>query len=167
MPITVDASASEIERSKVQRYGNRYYPVDESYDKRVYENTFGNWLIIILVLICFWIFQSCHWWGVFELGTNYTEILMWYSIGIFVFTILVGACMLTSGKYANRKKRLHEFLIDKISEKKSKAVEEEMRKKQEEEYAARIAAAAAIKDDSFNPGIQDEGNELLAAGTRM
>lgn len=74
--------------------------------------------------------------------------------------------MLTSGKYANKKKRLHEFLIDKISEKKSKAVEDEMREKQEQEYAARIAATA-VEEEKFNPGIQEDGNELLAPGSRQ
>ena len=139
MPVTIDASASEIDRSKVLRYGNRYYPVDESYDKRVYVNSFGNWMRIIGTLIVFWAFQAIHWWGVFELGVNWTSILMYYSIAIFLFTVITGAVMLCSGKSANRKKREHEFLVDKISEKKAARLELETRTKQEEEYAQRVA----------------------------
>ena len=56
MPITIDATQSAIDRSRKQRYGDRYYPVDESYDKRVYENSFLNWMRIIGTLIAFWIF---------------------------------------------------------------------------------------------------------------
>ena len=46
---------SEID-SKKARVGNRYFKVDEGYDKRVYENDFGNYLRIIGTLIVFWIF---------------------------------------------------------------------------------------------------------------
>ena len=47
--------------------------------------------------------------------------------------------MLVSGKYANKKKRHHEFLVDKISEKKSARLEDELRDKQAAEYAERVA----------------------------
>ena len=129
MPVSVHATQSEISRSRQQRYGNRYYEVDESYDKRVYENTVGNYIRIILTLIVFWCFQAIHWWFVFELGVNWTEILLYYSIAIFVFTVIVGAVMLTSGKFANKKKRFHEFLMDKIAEKKARELEDSLRKK--------------------------------------
>ena len=72
MPTSINATASAIDRSRKDRYGDRYYPVDESYDKRVYENSVLNYIKIILVLIVFWIFQAIHWWFVFELGTNWT-----------------------------------------------------------------------------------------------
>ena len=139
MPTSIRATDSQIKKSREARYGNRYYPIDESYDKRVYENSIGNYIIIILVLISFWTFQAIHWWGVFELGVNWTTVLMYYSIAIFVFTVLVGAVMLISGRGANKKKRHHEFLVDKISEKKAARLEAETRVKQEQEYAARVA----------------------------
>ena len=156
MPTSINATPSQIDRSKIARYGNRYYPVDESYDKRVYENSVGNWFRIIGTLIVFWIFQAVHWWGVFELGINWTTILMYYSIAIFLFTIIVGGVMLCSGRGANRKKREHEFLIDKISEKKAARLEAETRTKQEEEYAHRVAQAAAKESEKMNVGIQNE-----------
>ena len=136
----------EIAKSREARYGDRYYEVDHSYDKRVYENSFGNYVRIIITLIAFWIFQSLHWWGVFELGINWSPYLMWYSIGIFTFTIIVGACLLTSGKFANKKKRRHNFLMDKIAELKAKELEEKLKKEQAEEYAKKIAAEAAEQE---------------------
>ena len=71
---------------------------------------------------------------------------MWYSIAIFFFTILVGAALLTSGKFANKKKRRHTFLMDKIAELKAKELEEKLKKEQAEEYAKKIAAEAAEQE---------------------
>ena len=51
-----EASPSAAERSRVTRYGNQYYPVDVSYDKRVYENTGLNWVKIVGGLFTFWFF---------------------------------------------------------------------------------------------------------------
>ena len=127
---------SQIDRSFKERFGERYYEVDHSYDKRVYENTFGNYVRIAFTLIFFWIFQTIHWWGVFELGVNYTTYLMWYSIVIFLFTISIGAALLVSGKYANKKKRLHTFITDKIAEEKSK----------EKDRKAKLEAAQAVAE---------------------
>ena len=148
MPVTIDATEKSIIASRKARYGDRYYPVDESYDKRVYENSVGNWFRIIFTLIAFWIFQAIHWWFVFELGINWSSILMYYSFGIFVYTIFVGGCMLTSGKFANKKKRLHEFLTDKLAEKKALRLEDELRKKQDEEYAAKVGKVQAAEQEA-------------------
>ena len=164
MPTSINATPSQIERSKIERYGNRYYPVDDSYDKRVYENSLFNWFRIMVTLIAFWAFQAIHWWGVFELGINWTSILMYYSIGIFVYTVLVGAVLLFSGKYANKKKRHHEFLTDKIAEKKASRLEDELRDKQAAEYAERVAQAAAREGDkepNYAINADGDGNELL------
>lgn len=159
MPVTIDATESAIDRSRKQRYGDRYYPVDESYDKRVYENDVVNWIRIILTLIAFWIFQAIHWWFVFELGINWSSILMYYSFGIFVYTIFVGVCMLISGKYANKQKRMHEFLTDRLAEKKALRLEDEMRKKQDEEYAAKVAQVKAEKENELVSYAINEDNK--------
>ena len=92
---------------------------------------------------------------------------MWYSIAIFVYTVFVGGVMLISGKHANKKKRHHEFLMDKISEKKSARLEDELRDKQAAEYAERVALAAAKEEEKANYAINEPhgGNELLS-GTR-
>ena len=154
MPVTIDATQSAIDRSRQQRYGDRYYPVDESYDKRVYENSLLNWFRIIFTLIAFWIFQAIHWWFTFELGINFTSILMYYSFAIFIYTVCVGICMLISGKFANKKKRMVEFLKDRIAEKKAIRLEDENRKKQEEEYLAQVAKAKAQQEE-VNYAIND------------
>ena len=159
MPVTIDATESAIDRSRKQRYGDRYYPVDESYDKRVYENSVFNWFRIIFTLIAFWIFQAIHWWFVFELGINWSSILMYYSFGIFVYTIFVGVCMLISGKYANKQKRMHEFLTDRLAEKKALRLEDEMRKKQDEEYAAKVAQVKAEKENELVSYAINEDNK--------
>ena len=161
MPITIDATQSAIDRSRQARYGDRYYPVDESYDKRVYENSVLNWIRIIVTLIAFWIFQAAHWWFTFELGINWSSILMYYSFVIFGFTVIVGICMLISGKFANRKKRMHEYLSDRLAEKKALRLEEENRKKQEEEYLAQVAKAKAQKEKE-----QEGMNYAINEGTR-
>lgn len=108
-------SKSALE-SHEQRYGKRYYPVDEGYDKRVYQNDCKNVTRIIATLIFFWIFQACHWWCIFELGINATWDLTVYSIIIFIVAVVFIGGMLLSGKYANKKKRLHEFFQEKIAE---------------------------------------------------
>ena len=106
---TIDATPEQKEASRIARHGNRYYPVDESYDKRVYENTPLNYFKIVSCLIIFWIFQACHWWGVLSLGIVDTDALIWYSIACFLFTVFFLAGILVSGKYANAKKREKEF----------------------------------------------------------
>ena len=144
---------SQIDRSFKERFGERYYEVDHSYDKRVYENTFGNYVRIAFTLIFFWIFQTIHWWGVFELGVNYTVWLMWYSVAIFIFTICVGAVLLVSGKYANKKKRLHTFITDKIAEEKSK---EKDRKAKLEAAQAVAEKAAKQEEETANYAINSD-----------
>ena len=86
---------------------------------------------------------------------------MYYSFVIFGFTVIVGICMLISGKFANRKKRMHEFLSDRLAEKKALRLEEENRKKQEEEYLAQVAKAKAQKEKE-----QEATNYAINEGTR-
>ena len=116
---TVKIDTEVRKKSELERYGNRYYPVDKTYDKRVYENTAGNYVRIVFTLIGFWIFNALHWWGVFSLGIVDADALVWYSIAAFFFTVFFLAYLLISGKYANELKRKHEFLSEKIAEVKS------------------------------------------------
>ena len=131
---------SQKQNSIIARYGNQYYPVDTSYDKRVYENTPGNWVKIVLGLLAFWFFQALHWWGVFELGISNSPTLMIYSICIFLAAICFGAGLLTSGKFANFKKRKHEFLITRIAVLEADENDRKTREKQDREYHAKIKA---------------------------
>ena len=148
---------SERDRSQLARYGERYYEVDHSYDKRVYENTIGNYIRITITLIFFWIFQAVHWWGIFELGINQSVWLMWYSVAIFGFTVFVGIILLISGKFANKKKRLHTFISDKIAEEKGKQKDIKARKEAQDAQAEKaleeeeqMGATYAINDDARN-----------------
>ena len=139
---TIDANTQEREASRIARHGKRYYKVDESYDKRVYENTSSNIARIVVTLIIFWIFQSFHWWGVLSLGIVATDALIWYSIACFVFTIFFLAAILVSGKYANALKREHEFYIEKIAEKRAEMSEKSTKEAQEAAHQAKLSAQA-------------------------
>ena len=134
-----DVTAEEREKSRIKRFGAQYYPVDESYDKRVYENTPLNWVKIILALMTFWFFQGLHWWGIFCFGITDSGSLMVYSIIIFFYTIIFGVFLLISGKYANAKKREHEFLKGKIQDFKNDEQDQATREKQDREYKEKRA----------------------------
>ena len=132
---TIDASTEQRKASHINKYGNRYYPVDLSYDKNVYEST---WAVVwrnVFTMIAFWIFAGCHWWGVLSLGIVATDALAYYSIGAFFFTIASLAGLLTSGKYANLKKRHHLFLLDKIAEFEAEVKTSDAKAKQEVVHA--------------------------------
>ena len=124
------------------RFGNRYYPVDSTYDKRVYENTCCNYILIILCLITFWICQAFHWWGVFSLGIVDTDLLIWYSLGCFFFTVFFLAVLLCTGSKANKIKRRHDFFIEKLAEKRSEQQEKETKAEQEKVHEEKLAKQA-------------------------
>ena len=135
---TINASDTQRLRSQKERYGDRYYPVDPSYDKRVYENSNLNIVRIVATLIGFWIFNAMHWWAILVLGIVDSEALGWYSIGCFFFTVFFLAGLLTSGKYANQLKREHEFYYEKIAELKAEEKDKETKKKQEAAHQKKI-----------------------------
>ena len=152
MDHTIDANTQERKASEFERHGERYYPVDPDYDKRVYENTWGNIGVIVLVLFAFWICNSLHWWGIFCLGIVDADALVIYSGVCFVFTLVFLGSLLFSGRGANKLKRQHEFLLDRIAEKRTEIQEKETKHEQEEAHekklkqqAAKMVAAAASK----------------------
>lgn len=116
-----------------ERHGDRYYPVDEGYDKRFYENDCSNYVRIIFTLFAFYIFNMLHWWAIFELSINFSQTNTWYNVCIFIFEVIVLGSMLFSGKIANKKKRYHAYLSEKLSEKRAAQEEAEEKKKQEDE----------------------------------
>ncbi len=77
--------------------------MDEGYDKRVYENDWKNVLVILAVFIVFYGLNILHWWGIVAFGTCFPEEAMWYSIAIFIFTVIYICCMLISGFKQNKK----------------------------------------------------------------
>jgi hypothetical protein len=138
-----EASETERARSRASRYGNQYYPVDESYDKRVYENTPMVWVQIVFALLGFWLVATLHWWAVLEFGIANSQALMIYSFCCFGFTVIFGICLLISGKYANAKKRKHEFLNLKITMFKNEEQDAITREKQDREYKEKKAKQQA------------------------
>lgn len=127
------------------RYGDRYYPVDPGYDKRVYENTCGNWMAIIFALLAFWFFNALHWWGVLQFGLTNSVGLTYYSLGIFGFTVFFGIILLFSGKYANKKKRKFEFLKERVAELRNEELDRKEREKQEAAYQEKLKEQEAKK----------------------
>ncbi len=159
---TVDqATTKERKASQVARYGNRYYPVDPSYDKRVYENSWLNIARIWACLVLFWFFNALHWFGILSLGIVSTNALGYYSVGCFFFTVFFLAGMLTSGKFANKHKRYHEFLREKIAEK--RAEENEAKTKLEQEAAHEMKLRAQAERLAAEAKAAEEEAELEAA----
>ena len=166
MQHTIDATTAERKQSEIARYGNRYYPVDPSYDKRVYENTWLNIGKIWGCLVLFWFFNALHWFGVLSLGIVSTNALGYYSVGCFFFTVFFLAGMLTSGKYANKHKRYHEFLIEKIAEKRAEENEAKTKKEQEAAHEEKLrlqAVRLAEKADAEAEERREEEAEKAAA----
>ena len=141
----INATAEERKASELSRNGNRYYPIDESYDKRVYENDWFNYVKIVVVLIIFYVFTAIHFWAVFSLGIVNTEVLGWYSIGTFFFTIIFIACQIVAGTHANKLKRQHQFYIEIIAERRAEEKDRETKQQQEEEHAKKLEKIAAAK----------------------
>ena len=88
--------------------------------------------------------------GILSLGIVDADALVDYSIAAFFFTVLFLAGLLRSGKYANRKKRFHEFLSEKISELESEAKGKEAAKKQAAEHEKKIKAAKDASKETKN-----------------
>ena len=140
---TINADTEMRKASMRERFGNRYYPVDASYDKRIYENSWLNIARIVATLLAFWFFNALHWWGVFSLGIVESEILGWYSVGCFIFTVVFLGCLLFSGKFANKLKRQHEYYVDKIAEKRAEENEKATKKEQEIKHRKKLEEQAA------------------------
>ena len=101
--------------------------MEEGYDKRVYENDWKNVLVVIGVFAIFFIINILHWWGIVAFGTCFTEEAMWYSIALFLFTLLWISGMLASGHKVKGKLQLYEFYMEKINDKEQENREHEQR----------------------------------------
>ena len=159
---TIDANTQERKDSEFARYGARYYPVDPSYDKRVYENSAFNYVKIVGCLILFWIMNALHWWGVFALGIVNANALAWYSIGCWFFTVFFLGGLLCAGRQSNKLKRQHEFYVEKIAEnraimqeKETKALQEEIHAKKLEEHQKKLAEINAAAQAQENGTTED------------
>ena len=134
-----DEELTDLEKKReFEKYGNRYYPIDYSYDKRVYENTTSNWFRIIGAWIGFHIFASLHLWGCFEFAVYDPLNFFYYNVAIMIATFLTIGVLLISGSMANKKKRRFDFLTALFFERLARKHEEEDKRKSEEEYNKRL-----------------------------
>ncbi len=125
----VERSKSSVQRSTVhkKRYGERYFKIDEGYDRRFYVNEWSNIGRILITFLFFYAFNFMHWWAIFELGVAYSNESMVYQILIFVCTVIVLGLMLLSGKYANEKKRKNMYYRERIGEKEMEVADKKLR----------------------------------------
>ena len=108
-----------MSEKKEYSLNDRYYKVDDGYDKRVYENTWFSWCQILLVLTGFYVFNGLMTWGIFIFGIWRATDFTFFSIAIFIAGVFVLGIMLLTGHWANNKAHLSDFLSTKISEKKA------------------------------------------------
>ena len=126
---------------RVRKEKEQYFKPSENYDKKVYENTFGNIVGIIFVLCLFYFFNGLVTWGMFEFGIAYARAFTWWSLAIFGFGLITLIIMLASGEQANRKKRAADYLKARISEKHATELEEQERENEDKKYKAKLEKA--------------------------
>ena len=109
---------------KARKEKDQYFKPSENYDPKVYENTFGTIVVIVIVLCIFYFLNGLITWAMFEFGIAYARAFTWWSIAIFCFGFVILVIMLASGERANRKKRAANYLHARISEKHAAELEE-------------------------------------------
>ena len=100
-----------------------FFNMRDTYDKDVYENTAGNWVKIVGMLLLFYFWNGLHWWANFSLGIQDSNMSTIYNLCAFGSAILVISGMLLFGSQVNRLKLTHEFYTEKISEEKQRQSE--------------------------------------------
>ena len=95
----------------------------DTYDKAVYENTWDNWVKIILMLGLFYFWNGLHWWANYSLGICASVSSTAYNLIAMGSAVLVIGGMLFFGSQVNALKLTHEFYQEKISEEKQRQSE--------------------------------------------
>lgn len=75
---------------------------------------------------------------------------MWYSVAIFIFTVIWMGGMLVSGFFSNKKLRRWEFYQEKINDKEQLDREQAQREAQKREQALKLAAQKGEGKHSSN-----------------
>ena len=78
--------SSSMSKSRV---GERYFKVDPGYDKRVYENTIGNYFVILGAFLIYYACCALLWLTVLVFGMYEPELSTYVCIAIFVFAVIV------------------------------------------------------------------------------
>jgi hypothetical protein len=143
--------------------GNRYFKVDEGYDKKLYENTWGNVVIIIVVFIVFYVLNIVHFYGSLAFGTVHTVANMWYNVALFAFMIVFLSLMLISGHIGNNKKKRHDFYQEKIRDKMQEIRDQEAREAQKREQEMKLSKAknSSRKPEETKRGMETHSDEEL------
>ena len=142
------------------RVGNRYFRIDPGYDKAVYENTFGNWVRIILTFIGFYIFVVFFWWAVYSHGIRHVDSATWLYIGVLLVSWLIIAILICIGHCSNKNLHKAERLRLEINEEKKKRREEEEKKRKREEALKEfkkqelLAMQDSLSDAGYTKGIK-------------
>ena len=102
----------------------RYFKVDDGYDKRLYENDLKNIIFIIFLFIIYYAINIVIFLGQIALGTTKAKAWQWHAIALFIFTIIFILLMLVSGKKANDKKAKYEYYMERIREERQRLEDE-------------------------------------------
>lgn len=114
-PVTTDYKKQNIVNPDFDE-NKRYFKVDEGYDKKLYENTWGNIFLVIGIFIIYYALNIVVFLGQIALGTTEQTAWQWSTIALFIFNILFIGLMLISGKKANDKKARAEYYMERVRE---------------------------------------------------
>ena len=73
------------------RVGDRYFIVDAGYDKAVYENTWFNWLRILVSFAWYYFSMSLLWLMCLQFGIHEPDLMTYICCGVFVVSVIVSS----------------------------------------------------------------------------
>ncbi len=89
------------ERYSRDKQNQRYFNIDENYDRKVYENDWKNMIIIVLVFIVFYSVNVIIFWGLCSLSMAFSRHYMWVSVAMFASNFLFFVGYLIYGRKSN------------------------------------------------------------------
>ena len=159
------ADENEVKRAaapgmKKDIVGNRYFKIEEGYNKGVYENTIGNWFKIIGAFILFYLSLCVYWWGIFNHGINSVDSATILYLIVFGLSIMYIGILLCCGHVTTKKLERYQKLMLEINEvKKNKRQEEERAKKRLEAQEEKKKLIQKEIDYSSEEADEDENEE--------
>ena len=117
-----------------------------------------NYFKIVGAFICFYIFNTLHFWGVFELSINAPETGTLFQVIAFSVTVFVLGIMLISGSRSNHVKQQTDFLkeewdrLQQVKDDEQKIKDRVAAHAGEQTTFAPMATPLAINDDVNDAG---------------